>query len=122
MFSFAILATLIISSCSDDDNQVTPTDPGTSANFEGAVYAMSNGSGQVTGTPVQGANTIIAYGRNTDGTLDYIGEYATGGNGGDFDGGEGLDPLISAYALSKTTDNNFVLAVNAGSGLSLIHI
>jgi len=30
--------------------------------------------------------------------------------------GEGLDPLISAYAITKSLDNRFVLAVNAGSG------
>ena len=80
----------------------------------GAVYAMSNGEGQVDGN-VQGPNAIVAYGQAEDGTLRLIGEYPTGGNGGDFDGGEGLDPLISAYAITKTIDNRFVLAVNAGS-------
>ena len=40
---------------------------------------------------------------------------ATGGNGGIFDGGEGLDPLISAYSLNITDDHRFVLATNAGS-------
>ena len=82
--------------------------------FVGAVYAMTNGEGQVDGI-VQGPNTIITYGRNADGSLIPIGPVATGGNGGDFDGGEGLDPLISAYALTKTDDNENVLAVNAGS-------
>ena len=58
---------------------------------------------------------IVAYGRAEDGTLSAIGSFPTGGNGGDFDGGEGLDPLISAYALTKTDDNENLLAVNAGS-------
>ena len=80
----------------------------------GAVYAMSNGEGQVEGI-VQGPNSVVAYAQAADGSLTPIGEYATGGNGGDFDGGEGLDPLISAYAITKTNDNRFVLAVNAGS-------
>ncbi len=80
----------------------------------GAVYAMTNGEGQVTGN-VQGPNSIIAYAQSDDGTLSRIGSYLTGGNGGDFDGGEGLDPLISAYAITKTLDNKYVLAVNAGS-------
>ena len=80
----------------------------------GAVYAMSNGRGQVAGN-VQGPNSIVAYGQTENGTLKVIGEFATGGNGGDYDGGEGLDPLISAYAITKTIDNRFVLAVNAGS-------
>ena len=76
---------------------------------------MTNGNGQVDGTSVQGNNSVVAYGRNDDGSLEMIGQVDTGGNGGDFDGGEGLDPLISAYALTKTVDNNFLLAVNAGS-------
>ena len=80
----------------------------------GAVYAMTNGEGQVAGN-VQGPNAVVAYGQGEDGTLSIIGTFPTGGNGGDFDGGEGLDPLISAYAITKTPDNRFILAVNAGS-------
>ena len=72
----------------------------------GAVYAMANGTDQ---------NTIVAYGRRADGTLRHIGEFATGGVGAAFDGGEGLDPLISAYALERTENRRFLLAVNAGS-------
>ncbi|MDA8692965.1 lactonase family protein [Saprospiraceae bacterium] len=108
LFSMLTLG-LFITSCGDDDG------PGSSSQFVGAVYAMSNGNGQVAGTSVQGNNSIVSYGRNDDGTLEFIGSLATGGQGGDFDGGEGLDPLISAYSLTKTEDNNFVLAVNAGS-------
>lgn len=74
--------------------------------FEGAVYAMSNS--------FEG-NTIVAYGRQDDGLLSFIGETSTGGIGAAFDGGEGLDPLISAYALTITDNRQFVLAVNAGS-------
>jgi len=106
------MAAFLFASCSDDDNNTTP-EPNP-AGFEGAVYAMTNGTGQVDGN-VQGRNSIAAFGRNADGTLESIGEFETGGDGGDFDGGEGLDPLISAYALTKTDDNNFLLAVNAGS-------
>jgi len=75
-------------------------------NFEGGVYAMSNKFD---------GNTIVAYGRKADGTLDLIGEYATGGDGAAFDGGEGLDPLISAYSVILTENRRFLLAVNAGS-------
>ena len=75
---------------------------------------MTNGEGQVEGN-VQGPNSVVAYGQAEDGTLSIIGSFPTGGNGGDFDGGEGLDPLISAYAITKSLDNRFVLAVNAGS-------
>jgi len=104
----------IMMSCNDDDFVDTDQGSGDTA-FVGAVYAMTNGDGQVTGTNIQGANRIVTYGRNADGTLTPIGPVDTGGNGGDFDGGEGLDPLISAYALTKTDDNENVLAVNAGS-------
>lgn len=106
--AFAILVSF--AACNDDDLTVAPP----SQEFVGAVYAMTNGNGQVDGS-VQGANTIVGYGRNFDGSLEPIGTFSTGGDGGDFDGGEGLDPLISAYALTKTVDNEFVLAVNAGS-------
>ncbi len=109
---FSLLAFgLMTTSCDDDDNGGDTSDAG----FIGAVYAMSNGAGQVTGTSVQGDNWVAAYGRNSDGSLDLISMTPTGGLGGDFDGGEGLDPLISAYALTKSIDNEFVLAVNAGS-------
>ena len=110
---YAFAATMLFASCSDDDdNNTVVDDEGTE--FVGAVYAMTNGNGQVDGF-VQGPNTIITYGRNADGSLVPIGPVSAGGNGGDFDGGQGLDPLISAYAITKTRDNAFVLAVNAGS-------
>ncbi|MEM6801631.1 MAG: hypothetical protein AAF696_09505 [Bacteroidota bacterium] len=95
---------LFLISCEDDT-------PSVDDQFIGAVYAMNNGTGQ----GQDPTNSIVAYGRNEDGTLDRIGSYQTGGDGGDFDGGEGLDPLISAYALTKSADNRFVFAVNAGS-------
>jgi len=77
-----------------------------STSFEGAVYAMSNDIN---------ANSIVSYGRNDDGTLELIGTTLTGGKGGAFDGGEGLDPLISAYSVIMTDDREHLLAVNAGS-------
>jgi len=61
------------------------------------------------------ATSIVAYSRAADGTLTAVGEFPTGGQGGDFDGPEGLDPLISAYALINTPDNEYLMAVNAGS-------
>jgi len=76
------------------------------AGAAGGVFVMSN---------IQEANTIVAYSRAADGTLTAVGEYPTGGQGGDFDGPEGLDPLISAYALINTPDNEYLMAVNAGS-------
>lgn len=61
-------------------------------------------------------NQIAAFTRDDEGSLSFLGNYPTGGNGStDFDGGEGLDPLISAYSLINTPDNEFLLSVNAGS-------
>lgn len=74
--------------------------------YAGAVYAMSNDFRR---------NTIVGYGRKDDGTLELLGEYRTGGRGAAFDGGEGLDPLISAYSVIITENRRFLLAVNAGS-------
>lgn len=77
----------------------------------GAVYVMTN---EINNT--DDGNAIAVFDRNEDGTLAFSGRYPTGGNGStDFDGGEGLDPLISAYSLINTPDNRFLLAVNAGS-------
>ena len=101
--------------CFDLSNQIYVNRvQGDASSIVGAVFAMSNGEGQVAGN-VQGPNSVVAFGQSADGTLTPIGEFPTGGNGGDFDGGEGLDPLISAYAITKSLDNRFVLAVNAGS-------
>jgi len=76
-------------------------------NFDGAVYAMSNDTT---------ANTIVAYGRFSNGKLKFIGEFATGGRGStDFDGPEGLDPLISGDSLVLSDDRRFLFAVNTGS-------
>ena len=112
-----LIALVLQYACTEDDfvgESNNESEEGNSS-FVGAVYAMTNGEGQVQGTNVQGPNTIVAYGRNSDGTLTPIGSFTTNGDGGDYDGGEGLDPLISAYALTKTDDNDILLAVNAGS-------
>lgn len=91
---------LVVSSTGGDDNSAGAADAA------GGVFVMSN---------ILEANTVVAYSRAADGTLSLAGEYATGGQGGDFDGAEGLDPLISAYAIINTPDNEYLMAVNAGS-------
>lgn len=110
-------AMLLVAACSssddDDDNVVAGNTPGTEdtnpapdSAAAGGVFVMSN---------ILDGNTVVAYQRAEDGTLTLAGEFATGGDGGDFDGGEGLDPLISAYAIINTPDNEYLMAVNAGS-------
>ncbi|MEO1231542.1 MAG: hypothetical protein AAFZ18_21800, partial [Myxococcota bacterium] len=81
----------------------------------GGVFAMTN-------RPE--GNSVVSYSRRRDGTLQYIGEFSTGGAGTtEFDGGEGLDPLISAYALEHSEDQRFLLAVNAGTDtLSVLRV
>lgn len=78
-----------------------------SSGFVGAVYVQTN---------ALDGNEVAAYGRNPDGTLTPIGNFATGGLGStEFDGDEGLDPLISADSLIVTDNERFLLTVNAGS-------
>lgn len=88
------------------DDVFNDDDSNNDAGFKGAVYAMANGFS---------GNSIVSYGRNDDGTLTFLGDFPTGDLGAAFDGGEGLDPLISAYALERSRDGKFLLAVNAGS-------
>lgn len=74
---------------------------------QGAVYVQTN---------ALDSNAVAAFGRNLDGTLFHIGDYATGGAGStEFDGGEGLDPLISADSIITVMDEQFLVTVNAGS-------
>lgn len=74
---------------------------------QGAVYVQTN---------ALDGNEVAAFGRNLDGTLFHIGDYATGGAGStEFDGGEGLDPLISADSVIAVKNEQFLVTVNAGS-------
>lgn len=110
---FVVLSVIIISCNSDDDNtNPTDDDGGITNPFEGAIYAMTNG---------ETTNTIVAYGRNIDGTLTLIGSTDSEGAGTGANnvvpgpGGMTLDPLASNYSLIMSPNNNFVFAVNAGS-------
>ena len=73
--------------------------------YAGAVYAGTNDAQK---------NGLVAYGRKSDGTLAYIGEYLSGGTGRRLNTGGPVDPLISAHSVLNV-DNRFVLQVNAGS-------
>jgi 6-phosphogluconolactonase (cycloisomerase 2 family) len=74
---------------------------------QGAVYVQTN---------ALDGNEVAAFGRNLNGTLFHIGDYATGGLGStEFDGGEGLDPLISADSVIAVQNEQFIVTVNAGS-------
>jgi len=69
----------------------------------GAVFVMTNAADR---------NEIIAYRRNTDGSLGRSRRFSTGGRGS----GGTIDPLASQGSLTLTEDHSFLLAVNAGSG------
>ncbi len=78
--------------------------------FEGAVYVMSNRSD---------INTIVAFGRRSDGTLDKIGEFKSGDPGTgplhppSLDVSDANDPLISADAIRISSNGRYLLAVNS---------
>lgn len=69
----------------------------------GAVFVMTNAADK---------NEIIAYQRNSDGSLAQRRRFSTGGRGS----GGATDPLGSQGSLTLTEDHSFLLAVNAGSG------
>ena len=69
----------------------------------GAVFVMTNAADK---------NEIIAYQRNTDGSLGRSRHFSTGGRGS----GGTIDPLASQGSITLTDDRSFLLAVNAGSG------
>jgi len=89
-------------------------DPFGSGEFEGAVYTMTNDPR---------GNGVLAYGRKSNGTLDFLGIVPTGGNGTGisgtefpfFDTGDGLDPLQSTNAVELSTDRKLLFIVNGGS-------
>lgn len=127
LLKLALSVTLVsvLSACDGDDGQdgaagppgaqgeTGPQGPAgpSSSSPAGAVFVMTN---EINDS--DDGNAVTAFLRGDDGTLTFNGRFPTGGNGStDFDGGEGLDPLISAYSLINTPDNRFILAVNAGS-------
>ena len=65
----------------------------------GAVYTMTNAAS---------GNEVLVYDRSSDGSLAFLGAYATGGLGS----GAGLG---SQSALTLSHDNHWLFAVNAGS-------
>jgi len=73
----------------------------------GGVYTMTNESD---------GNAVAAFARANNGRLTSLGNYSTGGLGStEFDGTEGLDPLISADSIIVSDNQRLLFAVNAGS-------
>lgn len=78
------------------DRSVDPDD------VVGGVFAETNDAT---------ANAVVAFARHADGSLTYVANYSTGGQG--IYGA--VDPLQSQYAVALTPDRKFLFAVNAGS-------
>ena len=57
------------------------------------------------------ANAVVAFARHADGSLTYVANYPTGGQG--IYGA--VDPLQSQYSVALTPNHEFLFAVNAGS-------
>jgi 6-phosphogluconolactonase len=68
-----------------------------------SVFVMSNDSNH---------NAVIAYHRNSDGSLSRSGKFLTGGRGS----GGTVDPLGSQGSLTLSEDKSLLFGVNAGSG------
>nr|WP_300311685.1 beta-propeller fold lactonase family protein [Halomonas sp.] len=84
----------------------------------GGVYVATNDDEE---------NSIIGYKQYSDGTLEEIGKFNTGGKGTGLikldglpyapeKGEDGMDPLSSSYGLWRSWDNKNVLIANAGDG------
>ena len=59
------------------------------------------------------SNAVVAFARRADGTLRYIANYPTDGQG--LGGADVVDPLQSQYAVVLTPDHRYLYAVNAAS-------
>jgi 6-phosphogluconolactonase len=104
-FGVSVLAGVLalLAGCSDSGNPPTaPTEPPFLIENQGGVYTMTNGVLE---------NRVIAFRRATNGSLDRIGSFPTGGRGI----GGGLDPLQSQYSLVIDDSHRFLFAVNPGS-------
>jgi len=75
----------------------------------GAVFVMTNAVAK---------NEIIAYKRHADGSLTEGRTFSTGGRGS----GGVTDPLGSQGSLTLTEDRSLLLAVNAGSEISVFRV
>jgi 6-phosphogluconolactonase len=59
------------------------------------------------------SNAVVAFARHADGTLSYVANYPTDGQG--LGGANVVDPLQSQFAVVLTPDHRFLYAVNAQS-------
>ena len=105
----------------DDDDNAAPADD-SDVRVVGAMYALTNQhdpSQQISAAADAASepdrvNQVVAYTRSSDGSLQQIGVYDTGGVGENIRA-SGANPLASQDPLIVSKDQRFVFAVNAGS-------
>jgi 6-phosphogluconolactonase len=68
--------------------------------------------GVYTATNATDLNQVVAYSRTADGTLEFLGEYATGGRGS----GGAIDPLQSQNSIIVDPTDTYLFVANSGSG------
>ena len=94
----------------------TVTEPATPVASFDRADGRSDDTGPVVGgvfteTDDATANAVVAFARRADGSLVYLANYATGGQG--LGGANVVDPLQSQFAVALTPDHRYLFAVNA---------
>ncbi len=110
----------LVVSLDDDDNAVPADDA--DVRVVGAMYALTNQhdpSQQISAaedapSEPDRVNQVVAYTRSSDGSLQQIGVYDTGGVGENIRA-SGANPLASQDPLIVSKDRRFLFAVNPGS-------
>ena len=110
----ALLALAVVAACSERSISAPPTPPValdriSAPNDDGATVV----GGVFTETDDATSNAVVAFARHADGTLSYIANYPTGGQG--LGGANVVDPLQSQFAVALTPDHRYLFAVNAHS-------
>lgn len=128
----AVSVILALTACSSDDDDddfsaitdgnAAITDTGDASTNAGVIFALTNRHNLATqiGAAADAvgdaslANEVVAYSRSTEGVLQQIGVYPTGGVGENIRN-SGANPLASQDPLIVSKDNQFLFAVNPGS-------
>jgi len=105
----SLIAAVTMTACTDP---TSPQSRGLDANLNAGPSAEPSAivGGVFTQTNSSSGNAVVAYARRADGSLSYLGSYATGGLGTAPASGLG-----SQGALVLTPNERFLFAVNAGS-------
>jgi 6-phosphogluconolactonase (cycloisomerase 2 family) len=112
-------ALLLVAAAACSDRTISAPLPSTALVGASRIGAPNDGDddgivgGVFTETDDATGNAVVAFARHADGTLRYIANYSTDGQG--LGGANVVDPLQSQYAVVLTPDHRYLYAVNAGS-------